>query len=285
MTISRTDPFTGKTGGQVNALEFCIQESAVNPLIQKSWDDSHPWMANHPYDSAFNVDSMSATLPHPAYAGYIDGTSKVSDLLADLSRSQAPVTRNFYWYGKGTPALLYGASGVGIKKRTVEAQLGNTSGGGCRGPQINHPYRLVFLDACQTGNGPGWANAFGIKDSLTYNDVQSHPEKAQAFVGWKGEVVSPAVASAFNDSYNLTLLAFFWLWQNGTPLTDCVYTCSHKSDLADYIENVLGYDAPDLLIPLGAPQNYLSSGGTKLGDATTFFGYPWITRLGAAPPQ
>src|SRR5213594_3064640 len=51
---------------------------------------------------------------------------------------------------------------------------------------INHPYRFVFLDACQTGKTALWAEAFGIPGKMiAYNKIRNHLELASGGLGYE----------------------------------------------------------------------------------------------------
>src|SRR5881397_2970359 len=50
----------------------------------------------------------------------------------------------------------------------------------------SHPYRFVFVDGCLAGGRGLWADAFGIPTKeLKYAQLRNHPERAQAFLGFK----------------------------------------------------------------------------------------------------
>lgn len=265
--------------GRGNALNQCIQNGAVEPLISPN--------GQNPYPNTFNSYIWpNNTLGDP---GYIDSKDRVDSLLANLSKTpgnSGNYTRDFYYYGIGSAHLLAGAPNVQIKSAIVAGNLGNTDGGGCGGTKINHPYRFVFLDACHSGDDEAWAKAFGMPPKLTtYAEVSQHSDRAQAFLGWQGEIVSIGTPDACGW-YQYTLQSFFQLWQSKIPLTNCVQICANKTALLKYIHDSIDYSFPaEYIIPLGAPQEYKSRGGRALGSATTIYGYPWIKRDGISSPQ
>jgi len=273
------------SGDPAQPLHWCIQTGVVDPLLQTVDMAGQP-APPHPYGSTFNRDSISHLFGDP---GYIDSPTRVAELLDNLSE---PATRNFYWLGHGTPNLLYSElPGVSIPATLVTERLGNstswfwTEGPGSflfgRPPQ--HPYRFVFLDACWTGADPKWARAFGIKKRITYSELASTPEKAQAFLGWSGIIFTPASHQICLD-YQKTLAFFFNLWQLGFPLDQCVEACSNFGSPG------FPYDPwylIDITIPLGLPQNFYQYYGGRKGDDpgsyTRIYGYPGITRTGVVP--
>src|SRR5262249_3428086 len=148
----------------------------------------------------------------------------------------------------------------------------------------SHPYRFVFIDACQCGMKPYWARAFGIPDTMSSGDVIRHPILARAFLGWTGTVFSVG-----NDTqaiqYQQTLSYFYTLWLRGFTLEQCVKACSKFGSPG------APYDPAGIMniqLPLGLPQDYLSwqahpTPGQKPdlpGGFTRIYGYSGLTRTG-----
>lgn len=111
---------------------------------------------------------------------------------------------------------------------------------------VTNPYRFVFLDGCETGLGNDWPRAFGIFPK--HNSVAARCKLGpQAYVGWGGKSSAWTGGSydrtnpdgsvdegSFNYSasqamawaYSQTLSTFYWEWQWGTPLAQCIADAS-----------------------------------------------------------
>ncbi len=182
------------------------------------------------FDPAFDNEYTSSPLNFPGW--FHDPffmhdqnnlyTNKPSDdqeaVINDLA---SPSVGNFYWHGHGFVDAIGSATGVGLASAVVAERLGNTGVKGARGPKHTHPYRLVILEACDTGS-QSWSRAFGIVDtSHTTEWFQSHGESPQAMVGWPGEIVSLG-GSMQLASHSEHLADCFGAWMAGLPLVECV---------------------------------------------------------------
>ncbi|MGD0743720.1 MAG: hypothetical protein ABSA45_01060 [Verrucomicrobiota bacterium] len=97
---------------------------------------------------------------------------------------------NFYFDGHGSPQAIGDDKinpGVNIGDWQIAASIGNH--GGVEGPDWKHPYRFVFLNACQTADNDHFAHAFGIPDRITSQDLNS--KLPQAYLGWVGKPRGP----------------------------------------------------------------------------------------------
>ena len=257
--------------GPNQSVRRCIQQGVVNPLISP---DTASTINPHPYPHTFN-DFSSVSPYSPGNPGFISNDSEKTALLANLDFAQGQSgnhTRNFYWYGHGTPLTIGGDAPLPILEAPVVATaLGNVLG------HVVHPYRLVFLDACETATDTLWAQAFGIPKTLTYQQLSSHPEKAQAFLGWKTVTAGMNTDQKAQDKQD-TLNFFFSLWQsNRYPLEECYQACSKLGNPGPQ------YDPSGLVnikFPLGALHNIENDGVIPWPASKVIYGCPRITRLG-----
>src|ERR1019366_1549634 len=86
-------------------------------------------------------------------AWILDQTGNVNQLLDALDGN-----RNFYFFGHGGP-LSFGAYHGSFINNYGLYELGNFPAS--RIPTNTHPYKLVFIDGCQTGKG-NLCESFGI---------------------------------------------------------------------------------------------------------------------------
>jgi hypothetical protein len=180
---------------------------------------------------------------------------------------------DFYFEGHGNPSTLGDdARGqVSFFNNQVGFALGNLSGKSGATPQ--HPYRFVFLNACDTADDDGWAHAFGIPDKITGAELDNGSSPPQAFVGWKGEPRAPNRDDDWNDVAE-TYTIFFSAWQNGYNLQECIDIASSS--------NPLGDGSVTLNFPLGKRfnifQNYYGLRGLN-NFHINVYGYRGIKRV------
>ncbi len=162
-------------------------QRVVNTLLQPRQStvlEYHSWYNTFSYD-------LESTFP-----GYVPDLPSTDTLYNSLV---ARDTKNFLYEGHGGPkALSDGTGAFGhpvLYLDLMHYQLGNwddTRGGFV----INHPYRFVFLDGCNTASTPDWQHLFGIADYDYERDgMVPSGMGPQAFVGWCGKfhsrIVSP----------------------------------------------------------------------------------------------
>jgi hypothetical protein len=177
---------------------------------------------DNPYPYTFNAPDNVALAPNPGYIANQDG---VNQLLANLTNDSPNIdlTRNFFFFGHGAPDEL----GDGNRQQ-VEIKMGKIAGGLGNIYYLNsnsvplRQYRFVFLDTCDTADDFQWAHAFGIYTNITSAELGPWPERAQAFVGWVGQQITP------NDPFDMSeaFEVFFSAWQSGLPLDNCIYFAS-----------------------------------------------------------
>jgi hypothetical protein len=288
--------------GKNNVLDVMIQSGATDPLLLQFPSTGYEFINPYPYYSAaFNIDSLNDPSVY-GNPGWIAGTNNTNPEGADLHHTVGELmnslstatgldgwyTRNFYWWGHGLPNWIgndmTGGDAVDISSAKVAVALGNfflppgTN-------SVNHPYRFVFLDACQTEADFFWADSFGIPPKEMSDDwAKANPAKANAIFGFTGDIapVGPMNASY----YEYTLQTFFGMWQNpgDKPLVSCVDECSHTNSLFKLFQN-LGFGINEnQIIPIGELK---PNAEAIYGEAAfnKFYGYKYITRVGIAPPH
>jgi hypothetical protein len=270
---------------------MCIVNGGVVPLTQDVGAPNHKYY-NSTFDQYPNPQLLFGT------GGYVgDGDDDrpnfertIDALLDNLAQ---PGTRNFYWFGFGTPTVERVGSKV-IKASQLADALENFSWtwtGTQYGmmPALHvpqHPYRFAFIDACRGAEKPYWAKAFGIPKSLSYSQLSENVDRAQAFLGWalmQGNREIRAVGAPDGcEWYACTLWAFFDQWMDDVPLYSGAYLCARPSPLQWYIYDREGIylDLPQV-VTMGAPEQT----GIKVdGSSVKIYGYPYITRNGIAQP-
>jgi hypothetical protein len=149
------------------------------------------------------------------------------------------------------------------------------------GPRRQHPYRFVFLDACDTADETLWSRAFGIMDKITSDQLGSG-SAPQAFVGWVNESKGPETSDEFYD-FASTYTLFYTAWVNGATLDSCIQEASSS--------NPFGDGSVILNFPLGEKYSwpfswtwYTNPNTGKSTWANDFhirvYGYTGITRTG-----
>lgn len=270
-TIAYSWPYSAGPGQPVND---CIQNGVVNPLLTPSDDGGYD--NPNPYYSTFNDYSDYFD---PGNAGYIGNSTDRNALWQNLEYQYDPLshthTENFYWWGHGSAKTISGGmEGTTTSAATMSTLLANTMH--WWGPDFKGPYRFVFFDCCEAAKDTTWAYAFGIPRTITESDVETHPERQRAFLGYTGDTYSWNDETEY-DEYEDTLQFFFELWQDGFTLSDCVDACSY-----------LGWPGPatdpyhevTIQIPIGLPLGFNYSWGKPPGSLKKIYGYPEITRTG-----
>lgn len=164
-----------------NAMRFAIQYGVVDTLTAP--DQSGMPGNPNPYNSVFNEYTWSGNLQ--GEAGWLSSMTDVTALTNNLAQNH---TRNFYFDGHGSDSTIGNsyapdqAGSVTIAAVDIAAMLHNWITASKRKNACLHPYRFVFLNACDTADYYTWAWAFGIPENLTYERVAERGY-AQAFVG------------------------------------------------------------------------------------------------------
>jgi hypothetical protein len=104
-----------------------------------------------------------------------------------------PWTANLYHFGHGDPNGVGKNNAAGGAPWVTKAQIGAALYNGYTGSVLGlwdwgfhagHPYRFVFLDACDTSRGD-LCVAFGIEKEHTAADYYTQRGiEPQAFIGW-----------------------------------------------------------------------------------------------------
>lgn len=264
-----SDPASAYTAFR-NAIDFGV----VNDLLAgvelfASQGPDYPSYLDNPYtDQSIGRDGYWAT------------QQDVTNLLTHLGFDNGEDCKNFFFEGHGSETWLsnvpstngYQMSVIQLKKVTRNRVVGNGADNHYARP---HPYRFVFLDACDTATAHDWALAFGVLPvTYTFSEVQDKPENVQAFVGWNGEPRCPASSDEWN-AFGDTLDYIMVNWMGGYPL-DVILQNASESD--PYGDGSLILD-----FPLGKKHSYLKQLFNK-GNINNFhyviYGYPGITRTG-----
>ena len=240
-----------------NQLRTCIQNGVVDPLISVAEGGGSGSL--NPYYSTFNDFTSAGDNGNP---GYLSDTNDVNGLLNNLASEN---TRNFYFYGHGSPTAIgnktkRNANGFLITSHDVAALLGNHLIIATNAISREHPYRFVFLDACNTASDLRWANAFGVLPNITSQQADAKPGRVQALLGWKTTPGYPT-PDGFYDKM-LTEQRFFNAWMGQSDLITCINAAQD----------------PNLTWPLG--YRYILPNGKW-----NIYGYPWITRTGHQAPH
>jgi hypothetical protein len=131
---------------------------------------------------------------------------------------------NLYHFGHG------GSAGVGIQPSVHRGVWADELGGllinGFIGTNLvcRHPYRFVFLDGCNTGDGD-LCVAFGIERKKT--TAAQYTQKGlptRAFMGWwtSKAYITVGQGRQFDpDHYNF-VVNFFSNWSNGAALQNAI---------------------------------------------------------------
>ena len=212
------------------AMRDCIQWGVVDELIKPTWAGGEN---DDPYYSTFNTFSDESGYGNPGYLP--TQVPYVWNLLTNLALE---ATRNFHFDGHGNPGAIgddkpeSDPTGVTLGVGQVASALRNANGPGV-GFWNQHPYRFVFLNACETAKNYDWAHAFGIKYYLEEKDLSYNPLAVQAFVGWKG---SPRAANSTGEWYDEaeTFAVFYGAWMNGMNLNQCLKMASSEYPFAPY---------------------------------------------------
>ena len=151
--------------------------------------------------------------------GSMNGTKNLSDDEVAVVNDLASLSvGNFYWHGHGSHDFIGSGTGVGLGPSVVANRLKNYYGK--RGGNFKHPYRLVILEACNTGDNL-WVHAFGIES--TVRDAawfQAHGESPQAMLAWPG-MIAALGGSMQLASHSEHLADFFGAWMSGHTLVEC----------------------------------------------------------------
>lgn len=129
-----------------------------------------------------------------------------------------PQYRNFYYFGHGHKR---GIAGITRPSLILDQDIVHTLHNYINSakPTNGHPYRLVFIDGCDTGNG-NFCEGFGIPAKVTNRAFfQGAGVQTRAFLGFTGDV-------PFNPAQwierSLQLSSFFTDWNNFKPLSVCI---------------------------------------------------------------
>jgi hypothetical protein len=258
------------------SMRDAIENGVVDPLM--SPDETGGSGNADPYNSTFNRYTWSGDLQGDP--GYLASADDAASLVENLKNVE---TMNFYFNGHGSPITIGDTPDTGgevsIGSGMVANQLGNNSSV-TNAANWGHPYRFVFLDACDTADTRDWAHAFGILDTMTSAQLAYNPWKVQAFVGYIGEPRSP---DSDDEWYEMaeTYAVFYDLWMNQLNLQECIDTASKTKPF--------GNSSPITLeFPFGKQFNALqvnwpSTNAPVNNFSLKIYGYPWIKRTGFDP--
>jgi len=265
--------------GQINQ---CIQYGVVNPLIEPS-SVSGLSMTPYPRVAGFNDDTGNGSKGN---AGHLltqdDADLFVTNILPRLN------VQNFFFDGHGNPdAIGDGGDFISISRATIAELLENIND-----PHIpydfSHPYRVVFLNACETANNTDWASTFGIPETIDFKDLEAKQTGAQAFIGWYGDLRAPWTSiNPLNDDWGdqmQTMGVFFGAWMSGASLDTCIKMASSPYPLGN--DHSIKLDFPLGIKYTWAQLKYGGLIGNPVNNDfwIVVYGYRWITRDGYAKP-
>jgi hypothetical protein len=254
------------------AIHDCVEYGVVDSLI--SPPESGGGGSFDPYPSSFNDYTWSGDLN--GRPGYLSGTNDVAGLMSNFAD---PATRDFHFDGHGNPQNIgnnqNGASEVTINVGDVASLLKNYAHGkAINGLSRGRPFRLVFLNACETADDDAWHNAFGIYRRITSADLAKNSQNAQAYVGWVNSPRIPLTSDNWYDFAN-TYGVLYDAWMNGYPLDDCLDLASQEYPFGSGAGITLNW-------PLQAKFNWLQVHirGFKNDFHLRIYGYAGLMRSG-----
>jgi hypothetical protein len=258
----------------LNEMWDAIENAVVDDLI--SPPESGGSGSFDPYNSTFNTYTWSGDLRgNPGYLSSQTIVTQTNGLYDNLTSLD---TRNFYFDGHGSrdsigDSSAPGTGGIDIDTGVLLNRLHNYVSPRTGIIHRGHPYRFVFLNACETANDSGWADTFGIPKTIKQSEVEDEPEKVQGFLGWNGSPAAPVTADDWDQTAQ-TYTVFFNAWMLGNPLADCLTSARSRNPFGDgsvILQKPLGiYIGVNYYVPnLG---NWLCK--------PRIFGYPGITRNG-----
>lgn len=238
-----------------------VQYGVVDPFLKPT---SVGGISDDPYSSWFNDYSWWGSVGKP---GRIDTAQRRLDLLSNLG-SGGP--KNFFYIGHASSWRLTDRFTLHITNADIQWELDNyfTAEDGI----WNHnPYRFVFLFGCKTANNPNWAHSFGIVDWISTYDLESCPERAQAFVGWVNEPRMPYTDKEWDDFLG-SLWLFSNLWMNGYTIHECIFYASMENPPMSpfHLDWPLGTQYPDYAEYFGFENNF----------RVRIYGYAGLTKSG-----
>ena len=170
----------------------------------------------------------------------VDDSGSRSDLLSYLATSKY---ENFYFFGHGNNSSIGSYNGFYLTRSQIAYALGNVPltlpnpvySGDPAGPPptvvppniptqslhaAEHPYRFVYIDACDTGAGH-LSEAFGIPTmTIDTNFFASAGVESRAFVGFTSWKLNINLFSW--QSYSLLTGWFLTDWLTGVQVQNCV---------------------------------------------------------------
>jgi hypothetical protein len=252
-----------------HSMHDAIQYGIVDPLISPP-ESGGSGSFNH-YDSTFNDYTWSGNLN--GNPGWLSSTNVVTALTNNLAD---PNTKNFYFDGHGNIDSIGDSrsasdpNSITINANDISHILLNKIG---KISFVLHPYRFVFLNACDTAGANFWPHAFGIKDRIT-DAVATRTGHPQAFVGWFNEARAPETDDDWNDEAE-TYAVFNGAWMSGWPLENCIRTASSPFPQAPFDSYYLNW-------PLGKDWPWYEYALSSLYHPIPFhikiFGYAGLTR-------
>ena len=259
-------------GVQANGVtRDCVQHGVVDVLLTPGWAGG----SDNYYNSDYNDFSWSGGSGSP---GWLESNSQVTELLNNLAIT---FTRNFHFDGHGSQTGVGDDDMVTMSSGAVSSALQNAWG-----PRVglirHHPYRFVFLNACNTADTADWAYTFGIYTSLGPDDISDWPLGVQAFLGWFGKPRAPTTDQEWRDMGD-TYAVFYGAWMQGFSLTECISIASRKHPPAPF-------DVVTLDFPLGIKYTLLQQIFSDYPNLMpnnfhpVIYGYPWIKRSGYELP-
>jgi hypothetical protein len=186
-----------------------VQVAVVNVCYGNMPGELYPLSGNDPNGNAWTWDSdgngltLLNAMPTCSYLYYFGHGTKNSFGIGPWNPAKPNSTNNIWWNDLAAAELQY--------------YLGNWNGTVV--PYNATPYKLVFIDGCQSGAG-GLPQAFGIPSKqYSTNDFKAAGIRSRAFVGY----TEPVTINILNiDGYQDALQAFWTNWFYGHSVHDMV---------------------------------------------------------------
>lgn len=203
-----------------------------------------------PYGNHAVINSPYAVTPNPFKLRF---TSHWQQLAVDSSDE---TVRNFVYFGHGSKKSIgSGDVNTSMNREFLQFVLKNSPD-----PLVGtnrHPYRLVFLDGCDTAKGDLCLD-FGIPKQTIYatNMISRYGLRPRAFLGWKTGI-GTSVKNTLPQTHAKFISRFFEIWPQVNPNSNYYYTLRDALDAAaidpdsnevytDLHEDITIYGCPDL---------------------------------------
>lgn len=211
------------SGARSDMIRLGVEDIVFNPGLDNQYYPPFPYL------NCYDCDPF-----------FMYSTNTEETILNELSN---PGVGNFFFDGHGSMYSFGSALDDNDKAKNGRSMLGNTVVGqrlgnylptnGKKGPKHAHPYRLVILNACDCGDAPFWAQAFGIvSEARTTQWFHDNNYNPQAMVAWIGDTYGPNGFDIYGQYENRAahLAVLFNCWMSELPLAECVDAATQPDD-------------------------------------------------------